>query len=173
MAERHTIRRLTAADLRSYKALRDEMLEAHPEAFTSDALTERHRRADDYLSRLGLERPEGGHLMLGAWRDNLLLGVVGLERDERTKVRHIGHVVSMMVRTSERGRGIGKALLDALIDEAREPAGLEMLTLTVTDGNSSAVRLYERTGFARFGTLHKAIKVGGQYHDKVHMVIYL
>jgi len=77
------------------------------------------------------------------------------------------------VRTSERGRGIGKALLDALIDAAREPAGLEMLTLTVTDGNSSAVRLYERTGFARFGTLHKAIKVGGQYHDKVHMVIYL
>jgi RimJ/RimL family protein N-acetyltransferase len=173
MDDGYLIRRLDVADLRPYKALRDQMLEAHPEAFTSDALTERHRRADDYVSRLGLQRPEGGHLMLGAWRDSLLLGVVGLERDERAKVRHIGHVVSMMVRTSERGRGIGKALLDALIDEAREPAGLEMLTLTVTDGNSSALRLYERTGFARFGTLHKAIKVGGRYHAKVHMVIYL
>ena len=173
MAESHTIRRLAAADLRSYKALRDEMLEAHPEAFTSDALTERHRRADDYLSRLGLERPDGGHLMLGAWRDGLLLGVVGLERDERIKVRHIGHVVSMMVRPAERGHGIGRALLEALIDAAREPAGLEMLTLTVTNANSSALRLYERTGFVRFGTLHKAIKVGARYHDKVHMVIYL
>jgi len=39
--------------------------------------------------------------------------------------------------------------------------------------NASAVRLYERTGFSRFGTLHKAIKVGDRYHDKVHMVIYL
>ena len=67
------------ADLRAYKALRDTMLEAHPEAFTSDAMTERHRRADDYVPRLGLERPEGGHLMLGAWRDAELLGAVGLE----------------------------------------------------------------------------------------------
>ena len=168
-----TIRRMATRDLRAYKALRDTMLEAHPEAFTSDALTERHRRADDYVPRLGLERPEGGHLMLGAWRDDVLLGAVGLERDERIKVRHIGHIVSMMVRESARGQGIGRALLDALIDAAREPAGLEMLTLTVTDVNASAVRLYERTGFARFGTLHKAIKVGDRYHDKVHMVIYL
>jgi len=149
------------------------MLEAHPEAFTSDALTERHRRADDYVPRLGLERPEGGHLMLGAWRDDALLGAVGLERDERIKVRHIGHVVSMMVRESARGQGIGRALLEALIDAARDPAGLEMLTLTVTEVNAGAVRLYERSGFSRFGTLHKAIKVGGQYHDKVHMVLYL
>jgi RimJ/RimL family protein N-acetyltransferase len=168
-----TIRRMTTRDLRAYKALRDTMLEAHPEAFTSDALTERHRRADDYVPRLGLERPEGGHLMLGAWRDDALLGAVALERDERTKVRHIGHVVSMMVRESARGQGIGRALLDALIEAAREPAGLEMLTLTVTEVNAGAVRLYERSGFSRFGTLHKAIKVGGQYHDKVHMVLYL
>ena len=168
-----TIRRMTTRDLRAYKALRDTMLEAHPEAFTSDALTERHRRADDYVPRLGLERPDGGHLMLGAWRDDALLGAVGLERDERIKVRHIGHVVSMMVRASARGQGIGRALLDALIDAAREPAGLEMLTLSVTEINGGAVRLYERTGFARFGILHKAIKVGDQYHDKIHMVIYL
>ena len=167
------IRRMTTRDLRAYKTLRDTMLEAHPEAFTSDALTERHRRADDYVPRLGLERPDGGHLMLGAWRDGGLLGAVGLERDERIKVRHIGHVVSMMVRESARGQGIGRALLDALIDAAREPAGLEMLTLSVTEVNASAVRLYERTGFFRFGTLHKAIKVGDRYHDKVHMVIYL
>jgi RimJ/RimL family protein N-acetyltransferase len=168
-----TIRRMTTRDLRAYKALRDTMLEAHPEAFTSDALTERHRRADDYVPRLGLERPEGGQFMLGAWRDDTLLGAVGLERDERLKVRHIGHVVSMMVRESARGQGIGRALLDALIDAAREPAGLELLTLTVTEVNANAVRLYERCGFSRFGTLHKAIKVDGQYHDKVHMVLYL
>jgi len=168
-----TIRRMTTRDLRAYKALRDTVLEAHPEAFTSDALTERHRRADDYVPRLGLERPEGGQFMLGAWRDDTLLGAVGLERDERLKVRHIGHVVSMMVRESARGQGIGRALLDALIDAAREPAGLELLTLTVTEVNANAVRLYERCGFSRFGTLHKAIKVDGQYHDKVHMVLYL
>ena len=34
------IRPLAVADLPTYKALRDAMLIAHPEAFTSDAATE-------------------------------------------------------------------------------------------------------------------------------------
>lgn len=173
MADDVTIRRLAAADLRAYKALRDEMLEGHPEAFTSDALTERHRRADDYIPRLGIERLEGGHFVLGAWQGGALLGAIGLERDMRPKVRHIGHVIGMMVRDHAQQRGVGRALLDALIAEARGPAGLEMLTLSVTDANSRAVRLYERAGFGRFGALDKAIKVGDRYHGKLHMVIYL
>lgn len=173
MADGVTIRRLGAADLRAYKALRDELLEANPEAFTSDAMTERHRRADDYLPRLGLDRPDGGQLMLGAWDGAELVGAIGLERDPRVKVRHTGHVIGMMVQGRAQRRGIGRALLDALIEAARVPAGLEMLTLSVTDGNSSALRLYERAGFARFGTLRNAIKVGERHFDKVHMVIYL
>ena len=172
MADGVVVRRLNAGDLRAYKVLRDDMLEGHPEAFTSDAQTEGHRRAEDYLPRLGLERPEGGHLTFGAWQATSLLGAIGLERDMRPKVRHIGHVVGMMVRDDAQSRGIGRMLLDALIEEARA-AALELLTLTVTDGNASALRLYESTGFAHFGTLHKAIRVGARYHDKIHMVKYL
>jgi RimJ/RimL family protein N-acetyltransferase len=170
MADGVVVRRLNAGDLRAYKALRDVMLEGHPEAFTSDAQTEGHRRADDYLPRLGLERPDDGQLVLGAWQGPKLLGAIGLERDMRSKVRHIGHVIGMMVSDAAQGRGIGRLLLDALIDEARGPTGLEMLTLTVTDGNARAMHLYERGGFARFGTLHRAIRVGDRYHDKIYMV---
>jgi GNAT superfamily N-acetyltransferase len=84
-------------------------------------------------------------------------------------VRHIGHVVGMMVRDPIQGRGIGRALLAALIDEARGPAALELLTLTVTLGNDRAVRLYESSGFVRFGTLARALKLGIRYFDKIHM----
>jgi GNAT superfamily N-acetyltransferase len=149
------------------------MLEAFPEAFTSDASSERQRRADDYLPRLGLERPEGGHLLLGAFHGAALVGAIGLERDRREKVRHIGHVIGTMVRPGRQGRGIGALLLEAVIAEARGPARLEVLTLTVTDGNGSAVRLYERYGFVAYGTLQKAIKVGDRYHAKVHMALHL
>jgi len=173
MAEGVEIRRLAAGDLRAYKALRDDMLAGHPEAFTSDAQSEGRRRAEDYLPRLGLERADGGQLTLGAWRGDELVGAIGLERDMRLKVRHIGHVVGMMVREAEQHRGIGRALLDALIEEARGAARLELLTLTVTEGNAGAIRLYEATGFTRFGTLHRAIKLGDRYLDKIHMVKYL
>ena len=87
-------------------------------------------------------------------------------------MRHIGHIIGMMVRPEARGRGIGALLLEACVAEARR-AGLEMLTLTVTAENASAVRLYERHRFVAYGTLQCAIKVGDRYHDKLHMALTL
>ncbi len=167
-----SIRPLGAADLAGYKRLRDEMLVLHPEAFTSDAASDAGKEPTDYLHRLGLERRDGGHFLLGAWRTASLLGTIGCEREARLKVRHIGHVVGMMVRADARGAGIGALLLEACIAEARH-AGLEMLTLTVTAENAAAVRLYERHGFAPYGTLRRALKVAGRYHDKLHLALVL
>jgi ribosomal protein S18 acetylase RimI-like enzyme len=162
------IRPLAAADLADYKRLRDDMLALHPEAFTSDADSESTKEPADYLHRLGLDRSDGGQFLLGAWRGTRMLGAIGCEREARLKVRHIGHVVGMMVRPEARGASIGALLVEACIAEARH-AGLELLTLTVTADNTAAVRLYERHGFAPYGTLRRALKVGQRYHDKLHM----
>ena len=166
-----TIRRLVPADLAAYKALRDAMLAAHPESFTSDPAPE--RPPESYVSRLGLQRPEGGEFTLGAWHVGNLVGAVSCERDARTKVRHIGHVIGMMVRPATQGLGIGRALLDACIAQARAADGLAMLTLTVTAGNAPAVHLYERAGFVRYGRLPRAILVDGVYHAKDQMTLSL
>jgi ribosomal protein S18 acetylase RimI-like enzyme len=164
---------LAVADLPAYKALRDRMLAAHPQAFTSDATAESLRPASAYSSRLGFERPEGGHFTLGAWSDRRLVGAISCERDARLKVRHIGHVVGMMVRDDLQGQGIGRALLEACIARARAAEGLEQLTLSVTSSNAGAVRLYRAAGFERYGSLHRAIKLGACYHDKDQMVLAL
>ena len=166
-----TIRRLVPADLAAYKALRDEMLAAHPESFTSDPAPE--RPPESYLSRLGLQRAEGGEFTLGAWQVGRLVGAVSCERDARAKVRHIGHIIGMMVRTDVQGSGVGRALLDACITQARAADGLAMLTLTVTAGNGPAVHLYERAGFVRYGSLPRAILVDGAYHAKDQMTLSL
>ena len=173
MAEPVDIHALVAADLPAYKALRDVMLAAHPEAFTSDAATERQRSAQSYLPRLGLAQLDGGSFMLGAWQSGQLVGALGCERDVRVKVCHIGHLVGMMVRTELQGAGIGRRLLEAGVKAARSVEGMEMLTLTVTASNASAVRLYERAGFMRFGSLPHAIQVDGRYHAKDHMLLTL
>ena len=166
-----TIRRLVPADLPAYKALRDEMLAAHPESFSSDPAPE--RAPDSYLARLGLQRPEGGEFTLGAWQLGQLVGAVSCERDPRTKLRHIGHVIGMMVRRETQGAGIGRALLAACVAEARAADRLVMLTLTVTAGNAAAVHLYERAGFVSYGSLPRAILVDGVYHAKVQMTLDL
>jgi ribosomal protein S18 acetylase RimI-like enzyme len=162
------IRPLGAGDLADYKRLRDDMLALHPEAFTSDAGAEAGKEPADYLHRLGLERRDGGQFLLGAWRRRRLVGAIGCERDARLKVRHIGHIIGMMVRPEARRAGLGALLLEAAVAEARQ-AGLEMLTLSVTAENAGAVRLYGRHGFVAYGTLKRALKVGGRYHDKMLM----
>jgi len=172
VSEFASIRRLDAADLPAYKRLRDEMLLAHPEAFSSDAASEKVREPAEYLQRLGLDRRDGGHFVVGAWHEGRLLGAAACERELRLKVRHLGHIVGMMVSADARGQGIGRDLLDAAIAGARV-AGLEMLTLTVTAGNAAAIHLYETSGFVRYGSLPRALRIGNVYHDKLHMMLAL
>jgi len=172
------VRRLRPDELPAYKQLRDAALADDPTAFTSDAEAESRKAPERYAPRLGQDAPFGGVFTLGAWRhaagaEPELLGAVSCERDPRTKVRHIGHIIGMMVRRDARGLGVGRRLIAACIDEARRADGLEMLTLTVTASNAAAVHLYESVGFTRYGSLPHAIKVDGHYHAKDHMVLSL
>ena len=176
MPEPLTIRRLAPPDLGDYKALRDTMLAAHPQAFTSDAATERARPADSYRARIGADPTDAAHagqFTLGAWRGTRLVGAVSCERDLRVKVQHIAHLIGMMVQADARHAGIGAALLEACIGSARDAGGIELLTLSVTAGNSAALRLYERAGFSRYASLPRALRVDGVYHAKEQWVLVL
>jgi ribosomal protein S18 acetylase RimI-like enzyme len=78
--------------------------------------------------------------------DGRLAGVVLVSRLSRTN----GHICQVSVADDARNRGIGtKLVVEALRSLARD--GVNHATLSVTVGNDSAQRLYERLGF----TLHK------------------
>jgi ribosomal protein S18 acetylase RimI-like enzyme len=62
--------------------------------------------------------------------------------------------LTIAVEQAERGRGIGTALLDALIQHAEED-GCSALSLSVEEDNA-ALRLYERAGFSRIRQVHNA-----------------
>jgi GNAT superfamily N-acetyltransferase len=162
------IRRLTPRDASDFRALRLRALQEHPQAFTSSWEEEREAPLD--AVRLRLARDE--MRFWGAFEQGALCGMVGLERETRAKNRHKGTVVAMYVATEQAGRGVGRALLDALIAEAKG-AGLELLVLTVTEGSGSAARLYERCGFRSFGIEPRAIKVDGRAWAKNHMYLEL
>lgn len=172
MIDGFVLRPMRAADLAAYKALRDAALAERPQAFTSDAETELRRPPETYLARLAGAADGGWPFTLTAWHGERLIGAVTCERDARVKVSHVGKIVGMMVEPPARGRGVGRALLEACIAQARE-RGLLMLTLSVTSDNAAAVDLYARTGFVRYGRLERAIRVGAHFHDKDLMVLEL
>ena len=169
-----TVRAMGLRDLPAYKSLRDAMLAAHPESFTSDAATERARSAESYAERLGLDGVDRGRFLLGAWRSGRLFGAIGCERDERPKVRHIVRVVGLMVVADGRRMGVGRALLARCRERAAGVEGVEMVTLSVTACNRAALALYESAGFTMCGTLQRAIRLqDGTTFDKCHMVLVL
>ena len=172
MAELLQIRLMAAPDLGAYKALRDLVLAAHPEAFTSDVETEQRRSPETYLSRVAGAGDDGWPFTLTAWRGEQLCGAITCERDARIKVRHIGNVVGMMVHPSVRRRGVGRTLLEACIALARRRRGTAMLTLSVTSDNEAALRLYEGAGFVRYGRLERALRIGSNTYRKDLMVLH-
>ena len=54
----------------------------------------------------------------------------------------------MYVRPAVRGRGVARAILERLEEEARSE-GIPRLTLETGDAQHDAMRLYERAGFTR------------------------
>jgi len=167
------IRLLGPDDVQAYRTLRVAVLSAHPSAFTSDARQERDRTLESYRARLDAARVDEGQFTLGAWEDATLIGAVSCERETRTQGRHVEHLVGMMVDSAYHGQGIGAALLHDCLTRTRAAPGVEMVTLSVTDGNAAAVHLYERAGFVRYGTLPRAIRVDGRYYAKHLMVLTL
>ncbi len=168
-----SIRLLTPQDAPDYCALRLRALMDHPEAFTSSAEEEADRPLSWSETRLRADASKPHDHFLGAILDDELVGMVGLQGRYRPKERHNATVVGMFVAPEAGGRGLGLALMHDLLARARALPGLTQLDLTVTEGNDTAQRLYARCGFKVFGVLPRAIRVGGRYYAKVHMVLAL
>ncbi|GGX62459.1 N-acetyltransferase [Litorimonas cladophorae] len=84
--------------------------------------------------------------LFGAWDDEVLLGIGALKLVSDT----VGEVKSMRVRPDAIGRGIGKAILEAIISEATA-CGFKRLSLETGSGAGfdAAIGLYVKRGFER------------------------
>jgi GNAT superfamily N-acetyltransferase len=97
------------------------------------------------LSPATFERPRGAFLVARASASMMLLGGVGV----RTMDEGTGEVKRLWVTPAWRGRGVGRALMDALEHTARHRLGLTALELATGDRQPEAVALYEATGWRR------------------------
>jgi L-amino acid N-acyltransferase len=61
---------------------------------------------------------------------------------------------SVYLAAEHRGRGIGRALLEALIPAARK-AGAHVMIADIEAGNAASIRLHQRLGFETIGTLRE------------------
>ena len=159
------IRRLGSADAGAYRELRLAALKDAPEAFGSTFERESAEPLAWFRDRLGNSQ------VFGAFRSFELLAIAGFVRREGEKERHKGLLWGMYVRPDARNTGLGRQLLEAVIDRARQE--VEVLQLCVVRGNEGARRLYARLGFIQYGVEKHSLKQHGRYYDEILMALDL
>jgi ribosomal protein S18 acetylase RimI-like enzyme len=159
------LRRLGAEDAAAYREIRLEALADSPHAFSSTLESEQGEPLDRFAARLADD------FVLGAFSGPRLIGVAGFYVQSKPKHRHKGMLWGMYVRPDHRAAGIGRKLVEAIIEHARQH--VELLQLFVVSDNAPARGLYASLGFVEYGIERHATKYHGQYHDDVLMALPL
>ncbi|MFC8247091.1 GNAT family N-acetyltransferase [Streptomyces chartreusis] len=81
---------------------------------------------------------------------------------------HVRQIQGLAVSDEARGHGVGRALIRAVVEEARR-RGARRLTLRVLGHNTPARKLYESEGFVVEGVLPEEFFLEGGYVDDVMM----
>ena len=110
------------------------------------------------------ENSDADYLLL-AFVDGTIAGHAGLHPWGKSPRRAHVRMLGMAVQSRYQGQGVGKALMQALIDLADKWLPVTRIELTVFTDNQRAINLYKRFGFEVEGT-HKAYALrDGKYAD--------
>jgi ribosomal protein S18 acetylase RimI-like enzyme len=163
------IRLLTTGDASEYWRLRLEALEGDPEAFSTSAEEHHALTLDEVRKRIGAEG--GDKFIVGAIENNQLAGTAGFYRETGLKARHKGHIWGVYVTPGLRGRGVGKKMMQEVLERAAAINGVEQVLLAVTTTQTAASRLYRSLGFELFGCEPRALKIGDRFFDEEYLFL--
>lgn len=166
------VRILTEADAEAFWNIRLRALRDDPESFGSTF--------EEFLERgiagvaQGLRKRTSGpdDATFGAF-DRTIVGIAGFMREQETKRHHKAVIWGMYVPREARGRGIGKALLQAAIAYAKTLPDLEKINLSVVLTSKEARQLFISLGFEPYGLEKHALKLQDKYFDQELMSLDL
>jgi L-phenylalanine/L-methionine N-acetyltransferase len=114
------------------------------------------------------EREEGLFSLVACVEDEVV-GEVSLHATPtRWRMRHVASI-GMAVRDDWQGKGVGTALMQAVLDLADNWLNLSRIELRVYTDNTPAIALYEKFGFEIEGTHRRMAFRNGEYVDGLSM----
>ncbi len=118
----------------------------------------------EYWRRRITENSESAHYLV-AVVDDRIVGMVGIDTfPNRPRRKHAG-AIGLSVHEEWQGKGVGAALMRAILDLADNWLNLTRVELEVYADNEAAIHLYERFGFEVEGTMRQHAFRDGSYID--------
>jgi GNAT superfamily N-acetyltransferase len=98
-----------------------------------------------------------------------LLGSAKMGPNRDAQGSHVG-TASFMVGSGARGRGVGRALAEYVVDWHRQQGYRAIQFNAVVETNTSAVRLWEALGFTIVGTVPEAFRLPDGSYAGLHVM---
>lgn len=119
----------------------------------------------EWFSSLFSDVLKGDAVAYVAEEDGRAVGMCDVHRKmPGSEVSHTG-VLGISIARDYRNRGLGRKLLNAMLEECR--GKFEAITLAVFESNHYAVRLYREMGFVEYGKFKHSVKRNGKYFDEL------
>ena len=164
------VRKLIKDDAEDYRQIRLEALYKNPDSFCTTYHEEAIKTIEQFRDRILVDN---NNFILGCFEDKELIGIVAFNQESRIKLRHKAYISSMYVQQEYRGKGIGKLLLNELIERAKAINEVEILLLDIVKNNFLAKQLYLSLGFQIYGIEKIAYKFNNQYFDLEFMCLQI
>lgn len=104
--------------------------------------------------------------------DGKLVGKIDFKNGNNEKISHQG-AFAMIILPEYRNYGIGRALLETLINWAKNNSKIEKICLEVMEDNIGAIQLYKNLGFFEEGRKAKSVKLDDGYQDLILMALFI
>lgn len=99
--------------------------------------------------------------------DDRIVGAVDIHRGNSVREWHVG-TIGLMVDSDLRGEGLGKFLLNLIMEKAKD-AGIRTAILGFFSDNEIAKNLYEKVGFVQYGSLPDGVYRKKKFSDHIWM----
>lgn len=146
------------------KALRIRAVTEHPKAFGSAQECEVGKSEQEWRVRL----EKGNYLFAKVGKE--LVGMVCFVQEEGAKLCHVAFIYSMYVCPEVRRQGVGRKLIEGLIDDMRQRfPEIVKVKLAFLQLRMKHVSYNKSLGFREIGIMEKELRVGNEFIDEYQM----
>ena len=93
-----------------------------------------------------------------------IIGCLTFSGGNRSRIEHYGEFGVTVLRKYW-GLGVGKTLINYLIEWAKASGIIKKINLKVKSDNTKAIALYRKLGFVKEGTISRFFYYGGKFYD--------